>query len=151
MERQIEGAAHPRDLVLFRQACHSLEHRRQQVRVFVRIEMRGLQTGVKDAPHLRTQFVINVNAVEQHRAHKLSDGDGKWRLANQDQVNPDIQRRGFARQTYGVVKRRAGGHERGGRKDTFAVRFDNSSIHVAREAEVVGVNHQFAHVRTSRA
>ena len=66
-------------------------------------------------------------------------------------MDADIERRVFARQAYGVVKRGAGGHERGGSKDAVAVRFDNSSIHVAREAEVVGVNHQFAHVRTGRA
>ena len=121
------------------------------MRVLVGIEMRGIQTGVEDAPHLRAQFFINANAAEQHRAHKLSHGDGKWRLADQDQVNANIERRVFASQTYGVVKRGAGGHERSRGEDAVAVGFDNSSIHVAREAEVVGVNHQFAHVRTGRA
>ena len=66
-------------------------------------------------------------------------------------MDADIERRIFAGQTYGVVKRRAGGHERGGGEDALAVRFDNSLIHVAREAEIVGINHQFAHVRTGRA
>ena len=77
--------------------------------------------------------------------------DGKRRLAHQNQMDADIERRILARQADGIVKRRAGSHQRGGGEDAFAVRLDNSLIHVAREAEVVGVNHQFAHVRTGRA
>ena len=64
-ERKIEGAAHPGDFVLLRNPRHGIEHRRQQVRVLMGIEMRGLQTGVENAPHLRAQFVINANAAEQ--------------------------------------------------------------------------------------
>ena len=38
----------------------------------------------------------------------------------------------------------------GARKVAEAMRLYDSGIDVAREAEVVGVNHQFAHVRTGR-
>ena len=150
-ERKIEGAAHPGNFVLLRELRDGLEYRRQQVRVLVRIEMRGLQTGVEDAAHLRLQLVIDANAAERHGARELRDGRGKGRLAHQHQMDADIERRVLAGQADRIVKRRAGGHQRGCGEDALAVRFDNPLIHVAREAEVVGVNHQFAHVRTGRA
>ncbi len=115
------------------------------------IEMRWLQAGVENAPHLRSQFVINANAAEEHRAPELRHGDGKWRFADQHQMDADIERGDSPAPERTARQSRAGGHQRGGGEDTAAVRFDDSLIHVAREAEVVGVNHQFAHVRTGRA
>ena len=47
--REIEWPAHPRDAELLRDARHRIEHRRQQVRVLVGIEMRGPDAGGDDA------------------------------------------------------------------------------------------------------
>ena len=64
----------------------------------------------------------------------------------------DIERRSFLAPAHGVVKGRAGGHQRGRGENAVAVRFDDSLIHVAREAEVVGVdNYTSLHLRSEQA
>src|SRR6185369_11248786 len=85
-ERKIEGAAHPRNFVLFRELGDGLEHGRQQVRVLVRVEMRGLQPGVEDAPYLRLQLVVDTNAARHNGACELSDGRREGRVADKHQM-----------------------------------------------------------------
>ena len=100
-----------------RDARHGVQHRRQQVGVLVRIQVRRLETGVENAPNLRDQFVIDADAAESQSARELGDGRWKRRLADQHQVDADIERGILAREADGVVECRAGGHQRGGGED----------------------------------
>ena len=65
----------------------------------------------------------------QHRARELRTMVMEIRrLADQDQMDADIERGVLARQANGIVKRGAGSHQCGCGEDAIAVRFDNASI-----------------------
>ena len=57
LHRHIEGTTDPRDLELLRYPRDSFQHRRQQVRVLVRIQMRWPDARIQNLPHLRGEFV----------------------------------------------------------------------------------------------
>lgn len=54
----------------------------------------------------------------------------------------DIERRSFARQADSIFERVAVCHQGGRRQHAMNVRVDDSRIHVACEAEIVGINNQ---------
>jgi hypothetical protein len=58
---------------------------------------------------------------------------------HQNEVHPDIERGDFAGTAHGVVERIAVGHHGGSGQHAVAMRFDDSFIHIMREAEIVRV------------
>jgi hypothetical protein len=144
---KIERPPHPEDAVLFGKARHGVEHRRQQMRMFVRIEVRGAQARVQDAPYLRRQFLVDGDAAERHRPHQFGDARRQTlsrmrnRFAlNQHQVAANIQAGGCVRQPDGIVERRSVGHERGGAENAALEGFHDPGVHVAGESEIVRVD-----------
>ena len=84
---------------------------------------------------------MDANTAEGHGACELSHGSRKRRLTHQNQVNADIKRRVFVSEAHGVAEGRTGRHQRGGGKDASAMGLDDTLVDVARETEIVGVNH----------
>src|SRR5205823_12691229 len=62
--------------------------------------------------------------------------------AHQNQVRAEIERRVLTRQAHGGVECRSVRHDGGSRENTVLVSFDNSLVHIAGEAEVIGIHHQ---------
>ena len=148
VEGKIERPAHPNDAELLADPSHGVENRRRQVRVLMGIEMRGAHSGVQNAPDLGAQLVEHADLAAGHGREQFRDGRRK-RLAGQRrtpshqyQMRADIERGSFARQPHGVVEPLAIRHQRGCRENAAAMRFHNPLVHVGREAEIVGVDHQ---------
>src|ERR1700722_7463930 len=112
------------------------------MRVLMRIQMSGLNPGKLHLTHLSCQLIIDVDPAERDLPDQLSDGSWKTIAAHQDQMNSDVQRPILARQHYSVIERRARCHHRGCREYSLAMRMNDSVVHIARVAEIVGVGDQ---------
>jgi hypothetical protein len=117
------------------------------MRVLVCIEVRGPEPGIENPTDLAQQFIVYVDAAESDRSRELGHGSRKGRLTDEYKVNTDIECRILASKAHRVVESRAGRHERSGGKNAFAMGLDDTLVDVARETEIVSVNHQPAHVR----
>ena len=117
------------------------------MRVLVRVDVTGLDACVDDLAHLRMQMAIRRELAEHDRSHQLRDGARKRWIADQHAVHADIKRRSFLRQAYGMIESRGRSHQRGRGEDALAMRADDALVHIGSEAEVVGVNDQFAQFR----
>ena len=84
---------------------HRAQHRGQQVRVLVRIEVGGGQARIENTPHLRGQLFVDANALQRDRVDQFRDGGRKRGGADQHQVAADIERRIFLGQPHRVVER----------------------------------------------
>jgi len=109
--------------------------------VLVRIEMRGPQACADNALDLRRQLIIDSDAGDGDIPHELRHRWSKRRFTHQHQVTTHVERRVLLRQTDGVIKGGAGGHQRGGGQDALAMRFDDSLIDIPCKAEVIGVDY----------
>ncbi len=52
----------------------------------------------------------------------------------------DVEAGVLARKLHGVAERAAVRHERGGAQNAVLISLDDPGVHVAREAEIIGVN-----------
>jgi hypothetical protein len=64
---KIERRPHPRNLKLLTQPRHGIQNGRCQVRVFVRVEVRGAKSGGNDPADLLGQFVKNCDLAARQR------------------------------------------------------------------------------------
>src|SRR4051812_18012951 len=110
------------------------------MRVLVRVEMRGTNARFEDSGDLLAQFVVRLYASASTCLEKLHDRRRVTRTADEHEMTADVERGVLTSQTHRVVKRFAGGHERGSGKDSARVSFNDACVHVPREAEVVGVD-----------
>ncbi len=148
LHRKIERPAHPANAVTPGQPRHHIEHRGEQVRVFMRVEVRGLKAGIDDAPHLRVQFPFNRKLAPRQREQQVfhvarvgAAGDQRF-PAHQHEVTSDVERRRGLSQFHRVIESRAVGHQRGGGQNAVAVCLYDALVDVAGEAEVIRVDHQ---------
>ncbi len=96
-------------------------------------------------PHLRDQLVEDFDAPGRQGARQFEDGSRKRGSAHQYQVAAHVQRRILPRELHGVFEGLTGGHQSGRRQNSTAVRLDDPLIHIARKAEVIGIDHQALH------
>jgi hypothetical protein len=157
VDPKIERPPYPWNAELVRQPRHRFEHRGQQVRVLVSIEMRGPDPRLHDLPDLGQKLLINRQSSPQERPHQfghsrgqLARGIGNAPPLHKDQMAAHVERRIFAREHDRVIESGAIRHQCGRRQDSVAMRFDYAFVHIVREAEVVRINNQpYAHVHAA--
>ena len=141
---EIEWPSHPGNSELLGDPRHSLQDLRQQMGVLMGVQVRRQNAGVEHAPNLRRQFVIRFECARGRplESKRLSvSGSGPPKIAlNQHEVASQVELRILTGQADGVVERAPVRHQRRGGEYSVAVRLDNSGIHIAREAEVIGVD-----------
>src|SRR5665213_1810899 len=89
--RKIERPPNPWNPELLRNARHGIQYGRQQMRMFMRVEMSRPKAGIEDAPYLRSQFLVNADALQRHRQHQLRHSEGKRSRAHQHQAAADVE------------------------------------------------------------
>ena len=78
MQWQVKGAPDPAHAGLFAQTRHHIQHGREQMRVFVSVEVGGCDTGGQYAIQLRAQFSFDVQSAAREQAQKPGDGGRQW-------------------------------------------------------------------------
>lgn len=142
----VERQTHVWNFELLRQPHHCAKNGRHDMRVLVRIEMGNLQSRIPDFLDLGSKLGINIELTSGESRQNMAQflrkrPSGKQRSPlHQHQMTTNIQRGCFKRQANGILKSVAVCHQRCRSQYAFAVRVNNAGIHVAGEAEIVGVN-----------
>ena len=61
------------------------------MRVFVSIQVRGLNAGIQDFPHLPRELVVNFDAAERDCGHQSRNCRGITFCSHQHQMDTDVQ------------------------------------------------------------
>ncbi len=72
----VEGPPHPGNPKFFGNFRHCLQYRGKQVRMFVSIDVAGLDSRGQDAADLRSRLVVNGNFAPQQRTRQGLQGRG---------------------------------------------------------------------------
>ena len=121
------------------------------MRVLVGVHVNRLQPRPDDAFDLRLQLRVRLQPPPPDRPDHLPHSarqrvaSDQRNAAHQHQMAANIQRRRLPSQHHCLIKRRAIRHNRRRRENALPVRGDDPRIHVARETEVIRIDHQRFH------
>jgi hypothetical protein len=147
IHREVERAPYPQDAEFTGNPRHRIQHRREQVGMFVSVKMAWLNARAENLSDLRGQFLIYIQITPDERLNQPGDARGKpaLRIQNaaalhQNEMTADIERRRFMRQRDRMFECAAVRHERCCRENAVAVSFDNAFIDIACKAEIVCID-----------
>jgi hypothetical protein len=103
-QRQIEGTAHPGNMVVFRDPSNGIQYRRQKVRVLVRVKVKRRDPSGGNPVNLFPEHFIRTNPAHEKGCHQLTHRGGQAGSLDENQVAADVETRVLAGKPDRIVK-----------------------------------------------